>query len=146
LVERLVRLREDIRQAVAERILAALPDRRGAVAAALMVGERGAIPQATLDALRDSSLAHLLAISGLHVGLAAGTVFFGLRALLAAIPGLALRRPIKKWAAAAALASAFLYLQLAGATVTVQRAFVMVGLVLLAVLLDRTALSMRLVA
>src|SRR5690554_1478114 len=110
-----------------------------------MVGERGAIPEATLAALRDSGLAHLLAISGLHLGLAAGSVFFGLRALLAAIPGLALRWPIKKWAAATALAAAFLYLQLAGASVTAQRAFVMVGLVLLAVLLDRTAVTLRLV-
>ncbi|MEX0758016.1 MAG: ComEC/Rec2 family competence protein, partial [Tistlia sp.] len=145
-LERMVRWRERLRQAIAERVLTVLPDRRGAVAAALMVGERGAIPEDTLAALRDSGLAHLLAISGLHLGLAAGTVFFALRALLAANPALALTRPIKKWAALAALAAAFAYLQLAGASVTAQRAFVMVGLVMLAVLLDRSALTLRLVA
>ncbi|SMF69931.1 competence protein ComEC [Tistlia consotensis] len=143
---RLTRWRDGLRQAIAERALAVLPDRRGAVAAALTVGERGAISEPDLAALRNSGLAHLLAISGLHLGLAAGAVFFALRAGLAAVPALALTRPIKKWAAAAALAAAFGYLQLAGASVTAQRAFVMVGLVLLAVLLDRTALTLRLVA
>lgn len=143
---RLAAWREGVRQRIAERVLAVLPGERGAVAAALMVGERGAIPERRLEELRDSGLAHLLAISGLHLGLAAGAVFFALRAGLAAVPALALTRPIKKWAAAAALAAAFVYLQLAGASVTAQRAFVMVGLVLLAVLLDRTAISLRLVA
>lgn len=146
LVARLTRWRDGLRQAIAERVLAVLPDRRGAVAAALTVGERGAIPEPTLAALRDSGLAHLLAISGLHLGLAAGAVFFALRAALAAWPAVALTRPIKKWAAAAALAAAFAYLQLAGASVTAQRAFVMVGVVLLAVLLDRSAVTLRLVA
>lgn len=146
LLARPTRWRDGLRQAIAERVLAVLPDRRGAVAAALTVGERGAIPEPTLAALRDSGLAHLLAISGLHLGLAAGAVFFALRAGLAAWPAVALTRPIKKWAAVAALAAAFAYLQLAGASVTAQRAFVMVGVVLLAVLLDRSAVTLRLVA
>jgi competence protein ComEC len=111
-----------------------------------MTGDRAAIPEDVMRTFRDSGLAHLLAISGLHIGLFAGILFFGVRALLALIPPLALRFPIKKWAAAAAIPGAFAYALIAGATVPTQRAFVMVGLVLLAVLLDRQGLSMRLVA
>lgn len=135
-----------LRQSIFERVTERLPGAAGGVAAALMVGQRGAVPPDVMDAMRDSGLAHLLAISGLHVGLVAGLVFFFVRGGLALVPAVALRRPIKKWAALCAIAGAFAYLLLAGATVPTQRAFVMTGLVLLAVLLDRTALTMRLVA
>ena len=137
---------EGLRQEIAERILAVLPGERGALAVALTVGKRDAIPPETLDAMRDSGLAHLLAISGLHIGLVAGTLYLVLRRALALWPAVALRYPIKKWAAAAGLATAFVYLFLAGATIPTQRAFLMVGLVFLAVLLDRSAVSLRLVA
>jgi competence protein ComEC len=135
-----------LRHDIARRVLAVLPGQAGAVAAALMTGERGAIPEHVMQNMRDSGLAHLLAISGLHVGLVAGLLFFGLRAILALVPSLALRHPIKKWAAAAATLGAFAYLFLVGATVPTQRAFLMTALVLLAVVLDRTAASLRLVA
>ena len=105
----------DLRGTVARRVLDALPDARGALAAALMTGERGAIPERVIQAMRDSGLAHLLAISGLHMGLVGGLVFFGVRALLALVPALALRQPIKKWAALAAFCGAFAYLCLVGA-------------------------------
>ncbi|WP_282608225.1 ComEC/Rec2 family competence protein [Pelagibius sp. Alg239-R121] len=136
----------DLRHRLSERIVDALPGRSGAVAAALMTGERGRVAEGHLEALRDAGLAHLLAISGLHIGLVAAGLFFGLRGLLALIPGLALNYPIKKWAALTALPGAFAYLMLVGATIPAQRAFLMTGLMLLAVLLDRRALSMRLVA
>lgn len=118
----------------------------GAIASALLTGERGAIPSSVLDAMRDSGLAHLLAISGLHMGLVTGILFFACRGLLALIPSLALHYPIKKWAAVAALMGAFAYLLITGATIPTQRAFIMTGLVLLAVLADRTAISLRMVA
>ncbi len=136
----------DLRHRLSERIVTALPGDSGAVAAALMTGERGRVPENQLQALRDAGLAHLLAISGLHIGLVAAGLFFGLRGILALIPALALNYPIKKWAALVALPGAFAYLMLVGATIPAQRAFLMTGLMLLAVLLDRRALSMRLVA
>ncbi len=135
-----------VRQAVTARVLAGLDGPAGAVAAALMTGERGSIPPRLMDSMRDSGLAHLLAISGLHIGLMAAILFVGLRGLMALSPPLALHFPIKKWAAAAAIAGAFAYALIAGATVPTQRAFLMVGLVLLAVLVDRKGLSVRLVA
>ena len=136
----------DLRQSIAERVLARVPGSSGAVAAALMTGERGAIPETVLEDMRRSGLAHLLAISGLHLGLVAGILFFAVRALLAAVPRLALNHPIKKWAACVSCAGALFYLLLVGATVPTQRAFLMLALVYLAVLLDRTAISLRMVA
>jgi competence protein ComEC len=136
----------DLRGALFQRITQAVPGAAGGIAAALMTGERGQIPADAMEAMRAAGLAHLLAISGLHVGLVTGILFFGLRALLALFPRVTLRYPIKKWAAGAALVGAFGYMLLTGATVPTQRAFLMVALVLGAVMLDRTALSMRLVA
>ncbi|MFD1379108.1 ComEC/Rec2 family competence protein [Fodinicurvata halophila] len=133
------------RQLLADTALSELPGQTGAVTAALLTGQRGAISEATNEAMRHSGLAHLLAISGLHLGLIAGTSFFVVRAFLCLWPAVALRWPVKKIAACCALAMAFCYLFLAGATIPTQRAFIMTGLVLLAVLLDRTALTLRLV-
>ncbi|MBN4016496.1 ComEC/Rec2 family competence protein [Rhodospirillaceae bacterium AH-315-P19] len=137
---------EKSRQWIFDRVVDVLPGQRGAVAAALMTGKRGAIAEDVWQAMRNSGLAHLLAISGLHIGLVAGILFVAMRALLALIEPLALRYHIKKWAAVVALFGAFGYLILSGGTVPTQRAFLMIGLVLLAVLLDRTGISMRLVA
>lgn len=136
----------DIRHAMTARILAVLPGDRGAVTAALTTGDQMPISQPMMQAYRDSGLAHILSISGLHITMAAGLVFVGLRGLLALFPPLALRYPIKKWAAALAIVFAGFYTLLAGSPVPAQRSFFMTGLVLLAVLLDRMALSMRLVA
>jgi competence protein ComEC len=137
---------ERLRQKIVIRVRASLNGPRGSVAAALITGVRSAIPADLMTAVRDAGLAHLLAISGLHIGLVAGILFFGLRGALALVPALALRYPIKKWAAAVAIAGALGYALIAGATVPTQRAFLMVGLVLTAVLFDRRGLSMRMVA
>lgn len=135
-----------LRQTIAARITGQLDGERGAVAIALITGQRGGIPEATREEIRAAGLAHLLAISGLHMGLVAGLLFFALRACLAMVPFLALNYPIKKWAALGAAAGAFVYLNLVGANIPAQRAFLMIAVVLLAVLLERRALSLRLVA
>lgn len=139
---RLAALRRDI----AARAAAAPDAAVGAVAAALMTGHRGAIPEPVVEDLRRAGLAHLLAISGLHIGLVASVVFFALRALLALVPALALNYPIKKWAAVAAVAAALAYLLISGATIPTRRAFIMTAIVLLAVIFDRGVISMRPVA
>ena len=91
---------------VSSRILAHASSSAGPFQRALLTGDRSAIEKTALKAMRDSGLAHLLAISGLHVGLIAGFIFFATRGLLALIEPLALRAPIKKWAAACALLGA----------------------------------------
>jgi competence protein ComEC len=135
-----------LRGHVTERILAALPEGTGAVAAALITGARHAIPEADLQAMRDSGLAHLLSISGLHIGLVAGLLFAAVRATAALVPALVLRHPTKKWAAVVALIGAFGYALIAGATLPTQRAFLMLAVALIGVLLDRRGLSLRSVA
>lgn len=137
---------QSVRIAVAGRIRASITGPAGAVAVALITGDRTGIPDEIRDALRAAGLAHLLAISGLHMALFAGGVFWLLRALLALNEDLALRRPIKKWAAGAALVAASGYLMLSGAGLATQRAFIMISIMFLAIMIDRPALSMRNVA
>lgn len=91
-----------VRHSLSERIRATLPGQVGAIAAALITGERAGIDEETWTALRDSGLAHILSISGLHFALVAGIIFFTVRAGLALVEPVALRFPIKKWAALAA--------------------------------------------
>jgi competence protein ComEC len=102
-------------------IRAALSGETGEIAVALITGERAGISEAVTESMRDSGLTHILSISGLHMAIMAGTVFWLVRALLALVPGLALRYPIKKWAASAALGAATFYLALSGAAVPTVR-------------------------
>jgi competence protein ComEC len=134
------------RQNITERILAVNRSPVGAIAAALMTGDRSAIPEDIMKTVRDSGLAHLLAISGLHIGLVAGILFIGFRALFVLLPYIALNFPIKKWAAAFAIPGALAYALISGASIPTLRAFLMITLVLLAVMLDRRGISMRMVA
>ena len=136
----------EVRKKVTERLMASLPGAVGAVAASLVTGEQGPIPANDMQAIRDSGLAHLLSISGLHMSLVVGLVFFVIRGGLALVEPLALRWPTKKIAAVVALIVGFLYLQLSGASPPTQRSFLMVAIVLLAVLIDRQAISMRTIA
>jgi competence protein ComEC len=134
---------EELRGRMTRRIQAALPGPEGGIAAALITGTRGGIAEDDENALRDAGLAHVLAIAGLHMALVGGGLFWLVRALLAAVPSIALRHPIKKWAAAAALIVSLFYLVISGAAPPSVRAFVMLGMVMLAVLVDRPALTMR---
>jgi competence protein ComEC len=90
-----------------------------------------------------SSLAHVLSISGYHMAVVAGIMFFFVRAALALSPSLAVRRPIKKWAAGVALLAAAFYLLLSGAEVATQRSFIMIAIVLIGVMIDRAAITFR---
>ena len=135
-----------LRMRISAAVQAAVPGDPGAFAAAILTGDRSGIGRDTLEALRASNLAHLLAISGLHMGLLTGIVFGAVRTGLALVPPLALRLPAKKIAAVVALGAAGFYLLLSGGNVATQRAFVMVSVMLVAVLLDRRAISLRSVA
>lgn len=137
---------DTLRLAIDARVRAISGERAGAMASALLTGLRGGMAEADVAAMQDAGLAHLLAISGLHMGLVTAAAFFFVRALLAAIPWLALRFDIRKAAALAAWLVALGYLLLAGATYPTQRAFVMTSLILLALLLGRRPFSLRLVA
>lgn len=117
-----------------------------AIATALLTGRRDAISQPVNDAMFISGLGHVLSISGYHMAVVAGVVFFSIRALLALSRTLAATAPIKKWAAAGALAAAAFYLLLSGAEVATQRSFLMTAVVLIAVMVDRHAVTFRTLA
>ncbi len=136
------RLRMKISAAVQER----LPGDRGGFAAAILTGDRSGIAQAQMEELRRSNLAHLLAISGLHMGLLTGFVYGLLRFSMTLVPAFALRVPTRKLAALGALGAGGFYLALSGGNVATERAFIMVAVMLVAVLLDRRAISLRSVA
>ena len=125
---------------------AAIPGPAGAVSAALLTGTQSAIPPAEMVAMRDSGLAHLLSVSGLHMAIVIGVVFAALRILLAAIPWVALRLPGKPVAAVAALLAGAFYMLLTGSQVPMQRCLAMAALVTLALLTGRRALSPRALA
>ena len=118
----LVRTIDNLRADVTRRILAALPGPEGGVAAALLTGEQTAVDKDITQAMRDSGLAHILSISGLHIVFVVGLVMGILRYGIALLPWLALRIDAKKIAAVVALAVALFYTALAGAPVPAQRA------------------------
>ena len=117
-----------------------------ALSAAFMTGDRSAIDAATNEAMRASNLSHLISISGLHMGLITGFVFAALRFGIALVPPLALRIDARKIAALVAALAATFYLALAGPDVATRRAYVMALVMMLAVLADRRALTLRSVA
>lgn len=137
---------QGLRDAIDGRIRAVIPGDKGSIASALITGKRDAISTPVNDAMYVSSLAHVLSISGYHMAVVAGVVFFVVRALLALIPTFAGNRPIKKWAAFAALVAATLYLVLSGAEVATQRSYIMTTVVLVGVMVDRAALTLRTLA
>lgn len=138
------------RHRLTERIYAALegdphPSVPG-IAAALLTGEVGRIEKADLNSLRASGLGHILSISGLHMVLVTSIAFVGLRWLLALIPALALRFPIKKWAAAASIVIGAYYLMISGLPTPAERSYIMVCFYFIAVLCDRLNTPMRPIA
>src|SRR3977135_1170596 len=134
---------DGMREAIDKRIRAAVPGDKGAIASALITGKRDAISTPVNDAMYISGIGHVLSISGYHMVVVSGVVFFTLRALFALMPSFSNRYPIKKWAALAALGAAAFYLLLSGAEVATQRSFIMIAIVLIGVMVDRPTLTFR---
>jgi competence protein ComEC len=137
---------QGLRDAIDARIRNVLSGDRRAIATALLTGRRDALSAPVNDAMFISGLGHVLSISGYHMAVVAGVVFFAVRALLALIPALTVTFPIKKWSAAAALLAAAFYLLLSGAEVATQRSFFMTAVVLIAIMVDRRAVTFRTLA
>ena len=137
---------QGLRDAIDARIRNVLDGDNRAIATALLTGRRDAISAPVNDAMFVSGLGHVLSISGYHMAVVAGVVFFAIRALLALVPALTVSFPIKKWSAAGALLAAAFYLLLSGAEVATQRSFFMTAVVLIAVMVDRRAITFRTLA
>jgi ComEC/Rec2-related protein len=133
----------NIRHQLTQRILRNIDGEPGDIAASLITGQRDGISDDTNNAMRLSGLSHILSISGFHMALVAATIIGSLRAILALFPGFSARYPVKKLAAVIALIGSGFYLLLSGADVAAQRSFVMLAVMLLAISVDRAAISMR---
>lgn len=132
-----------LRATIVSRVKSVLPPEKASVAAAIIAGEQGSISQAQIDNYRNSGLAHFLSISGLHMTMLAGLMFFLVRLVMALIPPLAVRYDSKKTAAVFAIVLSVFYLLISGAAIPAQRAFIMNLIVVLGVLFDRRAISMK---
>ncbi|MFZ2030153.1 MAG: ComEC/Rec2 family competence protein [Vitreimonas sp.] len=135
-------MRADLSAAIQE----AAPGRGGAIAAAMITGDTSPIDKDTTTAFRNSGLQHLLSVSGVHMGVVGGMVFAAITWLLSLISPIALRFPVKKIAAVAALIALAAYLVISGSSVPALRSFIMACVAFGAILLDRPAISIRGVA
>lgn len=134
------------RNALSTRIQLAMGTETGPVGSALLVGTRGSISETDAEALRNSGMAHLLSVSGLHVTAVVGGTFILVASLLALWPWLALRVSVPLASAACAAVIAILYTLLTGAEVPTVRACIAALLILVALAMGRDALSLRLLA
>ena len=121
-----------LRQLRADEIAARMRHPSGGIAAALLIGDRRYIDRDTYDLFRQSGLAHLLAISGLHMGLLCFGIVGFLRGLAALMPQTASRVSVHKYAAVAGIIAGLAYVVLSGLSVSAIRAFLMAMLVLAA--------------
>ena len=135
-----------LRVSIDRRIADAIPGDAGAFATALVTNDAAALSKPTFEALRISGLAHVISISGLHMVLAAGIFYVGVRSVFSLFPRFIQTRPAKKYAAAGAIVTSFLYLMISGAPVPAARSFIMLFMALGGVLAERPVLTMRSVA
>nr|WP_314259554.1 ComEC/Rec2 family competence protein [uncultured Devosia sp.] len=144
----LTRAVEGLRSGIGARIDAVLGEHSAAIGRAMVMGDQSGIDDATRDVMAASGLAHIYSISGLHLSIVAGGLYFLFRLGMASLPGVAVRRPVKKIAALGGIVAAAFYLLLAGglANVPALRSTIMLGLIFGAVLAGRRALTMRNVA
>ncbi|MGR9115964.1 MAG: DNA internalization-related competence protein ComEC/Rec2 [Gammaproteobacteria bacterium] len=118
-----------------DRVLAAKPNK--GVIKALTIGDRNQLSSRQWDIFRQTGTVHLMAISGLHIGLIAGLMYF-LVSKFWVWAGFLSSSP-QKIAAAVSLLVAVLYSALAGFSVPTRRALVMLSVVMLAVVWQRNA-------
>ena len=126
------------RQTSSQWIMQVLPSEEQGLAEALMVGKRGLLSATLKEHLLVSGTFHLIAISGLHMGIVAGWSFFLFRLLLALCLPFSRRWDVKRPAATLTLFPTICYAFLAGWSVPTIRATTMVCLLLLAISTGRS--------
>src|SRR5271166_1816384 len=134
---------DQARNRLALRVNAIIGGDEGAIAAAMVTGKRDFLSNDAKDLIREAGIFHIITISGVQMTLVAGIFFIVSRRILALSPMLALKYPIKKWAAGIAMAGSLLYDIATGSRVGTERALIMTLIVLGAVIMDRRALTMR---
>ncbi len=137
---------ETVQRALSSHVRARVDGPGGAIAATLASGDRGAISETDAQAMRDSGLAHLLSISGLHVSALIAVAYVVALRLLALWPWLALRARLPVVAAGVGAFAGIFYTLLTGAEVPTVRSCLGALLVLAALAMGREALSLRMLA
>ena len=135
-----------VRRGISARVDAALPQPSAGIARAIINGDQSAVTDEARETMATAGIAHVLSVSGLHLTIVAGGVFWVIRVLLSSFDGLATRISVKRVAAVAGIASALLYFAISGGNVAAFRSTLMILLVFGAVLFGRRALTMRNVA
>ncbi|MBP5344540.1 MAG: ComEC/Rec2 family competence protein [Alphaproteobacteria bacterium] len=133
---------DKMRDFIITRIKSVLPATTAQIAIPLVTGEQRVVTQQQYEIYRKAGIAHILSVSGFHMALLAGFIFFLIRGLLCCFPCIALRIDTKKIAALIALGVTFFYLLLSGIQIPALRAFLMIGISLVAILLERRAISL----
>jgi competence protein ComEC len=138
-----MRLVQRLREIITRRVVAVIPGAAGAVSVTLLTGASMAIPEADHAAFRDSGLAHLLAVAGLHIGIVMGFALALSRFGFALSERASLFWPTKKYSAICALMAGAAYMVLTGMHVPIMRSFVMACLFTVALMADRRPFSLR---
>ena len=134
---------EKTRIKIYERYLSGLSKDTAEILSALIIGKRLGISEEVIENVRNAGLAHLLAISGLHLSFVAGMAFVFFRCIFSCSEKLTLSCNTKKLCACIATVTSFCYLLLAGMPIPACRAFVMVAMMFFGVVVDRRHDSMR---
>lgn len=114
-----------------------LPKTNAKVINSLITGNANGLNKALKERIRNIGVAHVFAISGMHMGIIIAISFFAFRLLFKRISYFLLRYNIQKIAAIFALVFGFFYLMLSNFTLSAQRAYVMSFIFLLSILFDR---------
>ncbi|MDR0753254.1 MAG: ComEC family competence protein [Holosporaceae bacterium] len=137
---------KQLRHSIDKKIEKYLPQETASVAKALITGNKSGVPINIRNNFANSGIAHLLAISGLHMGIIGFFVFWFFRVLFCCFPTICMFFDVKKTAAAISWITVLLYLCISGSSVPSIRAFIMHTLVICAIFAERRAISMRSVA
>lgn len=135
-----------LRQRLTQKILSHIPNQEGAIAAALITGDTTEIKKETRQAFVNSGTAHILAISGLHLTLVGGLLFLIFRLIGLCWPPIFLYMPAPKIGAVLSIIGTFFYLQISGGRIPSMRAFFSFSLIMTAILINRTPISLRMVS
>jgi competence protein ComEC len=133
----------EMRWALTRRIIDTMGQPAGGIAAAMITGHDYSIAQADTNEMRNAGISHILSISGVHMAIVGGFIYFSVRLLIAGWPWLALRVNGKKCAAAVGLIAILLYLVVSGWPPPAQRSAVTASVAFGAILLDRRAITLR---
>ena len=130
-----------VRHHISEQIQKAMPEETARVAIPLVIGEQNVISEYLYNIFRSSGIIHVLSVSGFHLALLSAFVFFLIRTILSLLPVIVERFSTKKIAAVITLILTGAYILISGMQIPAIRSFIMIGIVLIALLFDRNALS-----